>query len=245
MCGAAFPTDEGVGHIVGLPPFHLRLIQDARPVCERFGLLLAGGYALRAHGFTDRPSSNINFATSGEKPLPELVAELVAEFQRRGLTVEVLDTSPRLGRLVVTDEIGGQTCEVDLMWEALQDQPAFLDLCPAVGVDDAVGLKVRALHGRGLPRDFIDVASVSELYGFRRLEQLGAAHADEWRLEDLLQRLEAVDLLSEEAFTAYGLDEDRIRAVRRFAYAWAEDIGLRRVEDGDIEYDPFDTPEPD
>lgn len=230
---------------MGLQPFHLRLIQDARPVCERFGLLLAGGYALKAHGFTNRPSSNLNFATTGEKPLPELVAELAEEFHRRGLAVQMLDISARLGRLVVTDEIGGDACEVDLTLEALQNRPVFLDLCPVIGLDDAVGLKVRALHGRGLPRDFIDVASVSELYGFRRLEYLGALHDDEWRLEDLLQRLEAVDFLAEEAFAAYGLDEEQIRRVRRFAYAWVEDIKLRRVEDGDIAYDVADTPEPD
>jgi hypothetical protein len=230
---------------LGLPPFHFRLIQDARPVCERFGLLLAGGYALQAHGFTDRPSSNLDFATGGEKPVPELVAALAAGFQRTGLTVEVLESSPQLGRLIVTDKIHDQACEVGLAREALQSRPAFLDLCPVVGLDDAVGLKVRALHGRGLPRDFIDVASVSDLYGFRRLEHLGAVHTEDWSLEDLLQRLDSVELLAEESFAVYGLNEDRIRGIRRFAHAWAEDIKLRRVEEGDIDFDPSDLPEPD
>jgi hypothetical protein len=231
---------------MGLPPYHLRLIGSVRPVCERYGLLLAGGYALRAHGFTDRPNSDLNFVTSGETPLPEVTAHFVAALRRAGLAVDMRETGERMSRLVVAGEPDRQVCEIDLTREVLQDRPEPFDLCPVVGLDDAVGLKVRALHDRGLPRDFIDVAAVSDVYGFRRLEQLGAVHHDdEWRLEDLLQRLEAVDVLPEESFAAYGLDENRVHAVRRFAYAWAEDIKLRRVEDGDIDYDVADLPEPD
>ena len=32
----------------GLPPAHLRALLDGLPVFERYGLLLAGGYAFRA-----------------------------------------------------------------------------------------------------------------------------------------------------------------------------------------------------
>ena len=38
----------------GLPPAHLRVLLDGLPVFERYGLLLAGGYAFRAHERTVR-----------------------------------------------------------------------------------------------------------------------------------------------------------------------------------------------
>ncbi|MEZ0074028.1 hypothetical protein [Planotetraspora sp. GP83] len=228
-----------------MPPFHLRLIEDARAVSERYGLLLAGGYALSAHGYTERPAENLEFATTDETPLSEVAAELAGAFGRKGLAAKVCEVTARVARLVATDEVTGQACEVYLLREALRDRPAAEDPCPVVGLDDAVGLKVRALRDQGLPRDFADVAAVADLYSFRELEQLGALHDDEWRTDDLVQRLESVDLLADEAFTAYGLDEEGIRDVRRFAYAWAEDIKLRRVDDGDADYDDYDIPDLD
>ncbi len=40
----------------GLPAAHLRVLLDGLPVFERYGLLLAGGYAFRAHEILHRPS---------------------------------------------------------------------------------------------------------------------------------------------------------------------------------------------
>ncbi|SIR37843.1 hypothetical protein SAMN05421833_108166 [Microbispora rosea] len=221
------------------PPFHLRLIEDARPVLDRYGLLLAGGYALLAHGCTSRPVDDLTFATGGEAPLAEAGQALAEAFGSTGLSAEVCEAGARIGRVVVTDEITGQSCEVALLREPLRDRPADIGPCRVLGLDDAVGLKVRALQDRGLPRDFADVAAVSGLYSFRLLEQLGARYDDEWRVEDLVERLETVDLLADEAFG--GLDEEGVADVRRFAYAWAEDIKLRRVDDGDAEFD-LDVP---
>jgi hypothetical protein len=224
--------------------FHLRLVEDARAVLGRYGLLLAGGHAMRAHGCVERPVDDLTFATADETPLPDIAAAVAGAFQGKGLSAEVCETDPRMARVVVTDDITGQACEVGLLRESLTDRPAVLEPFPALGLDDAVGLAVRDLHNRALPRDFIDVASVAGLYPFRLLERLGASHEDEWRTEDLIERLETVDLLADEAFAAYGLDEERIAAVRRFAYAWVEDIKLRRVEDGDADFD-LDVPEVD
>ncbi|WP_433497512.1 nucleotidyl transferase AbiEii/AbiGii toxin family protein [Sphaerimonospora sp. CA-214678] len=229
---------------VELPPFHLRLVEDARAVLDRYGLLLAGGYALRAHGRTDRPVDDLTFATGDETPPAEIAEAMAAAFRATGLAAEVGESGRRTGRVVATDVITGQTCEVTLLGEVLRDRHAAVEPCPVVGLDDVVGLKVRALHDRGLPRDFADVASVSDLYGFRSLERLGARHDDDWRTEHLIERLETVDLLADEAFGDYGLDEERIAEVRRFVYAWVEDIKLRRVDDGDAEFD-LDIPEID
>ncbi|MFC0862930.1 hypothetical protein ACFHYQ_11560 [Sphaerimonospora cavernae] len=191
-----------------------------------------------------RPVDGLTFATAAETPLAEVADTVAAALRTTGLSAEAAETGSRMGRVAVTDEITGRMCEVNLLREALRDRPSIVEPCPVVGLDDAVGLRVRALHGRGLARDFVDVASVSDLYGFRTLERLGARHDDDWRTEDLAERLETVDLLADEVFAECGLDEEWIAEVRRFAYAWVEDIKLRRVDDGDAEFD-VDIPEVD
>jgi hypothetical protein len=46
--------------------------------------------------------------------------------------------------------------EVDLLKEAI-GQPALMEIGPVLAFDDAVRLKVRALHERAAHRDFIDI----------------------------------------------------------------------------------------
>ncbi|MEU7898569.1 hypothetical protein AB0B45_37620 [Nonomuraea sp. NPDC049152] len=228
-----------------LPAFHARLVEATRDVRERRGLLLAGGHAMNAHGLTDRPSDDLVLATGLGTPLSEVAEDLAAELRRHGLSLTAVDVTERLARMVVRDEVSGERCAVSVLKEALRDRPLALEPYRVVGQDDAVGLKVRALHGRGLPRDFIDVAAAAERYSFRELERLGAAYEEDWLLDDLIQRLESVDLLADEAFMAYGVDEERLHEIRRFAYAWVEEIKLRRADDGDAEHDDADVPEVD
>ncbi|MEV4748748.1 hypothetical protein ACFQVD_22220 [Streptosporangium amethystogenes subsp. fukuiense] len=111
------------------------------------------------------------------------------------------------------------------------------------GPEAEVGPRVWALHERGLARDVIDVASVSEPYGFRELEHLARLHDEGFSLAELVMRLEFVALIADEDFEAHGVAGERLREIRRFAGAWVEDIGLRRAEEGDIDHD--DVPDPD
>ncbi|GII01181.1 nucleotidyl transferase AbiEii/AbiGii toxin family protein [Planobispora takensis] len=229
---------------MGFPPFQEKILRVAMPACDRFGLVLAGGHAMRMHGLTDRPSRDLDFATAAETPLPEVADGLAETFRQAGFEVTTHEVTPRMGRLLVTDPLTGQSCEFDLLREALQHGPVTIGDLSVVGLADAVGLKMRALHERSLARDVIDVAAVSELYGFRELERLARLHNEEFSLEELVMRLEFVDLIADEEFEAYGLDEERIREIRRFATAWVEDIKLRRADEGDAEYDS-DVPDLD
>lgn len=218
-----------------LPPFHRRVLDAVLPLCDKYGLLLAGGYAMRAHGLVDRPSQDLDFATANALPLPEIADALVTAFRTLDFETETIEATPRMARLMVSDAATRQSCELDLLKEALQRPPVLLDLIPVVGLDDAVGMKVRALHGRSVPRDLIDVAALAQQYGFRDLERLGAIHDEDFSIHELAMRLQATELLADELFEAYGLDAAAIAQVRRFAFEWLEDIKQRRVEDGDIE----------
>jgi len=200
---------------------------------------------MRAHGLVNRPSQDLDFATAHSMPLPEIATAVATAYRALGFEATMIEATPRMARMTILDPVTQHECELDLLKEALQQRPVLLDLIPVVALDDAVGLKVRALYGRSVPRDLIDVAAAGQHYGFRDLERLGALHEEEFSTGELAIRLQATELLADEMFEAYGMDAEAIARVRQFAFDWLEDIKLRRVEDGDIDawLDPAAYPE--
>ncbi|WP_203837707.1 hypothetical protein [Winogradskya humida] len=131
-----------------------------------------------------------------------------------------------MARLEVTT--GGEMCEVDLLKEAI-GPPVLLDIGPVLALDDAVGLKVGALHDRAMHRDFIDVyaAHVRGGYSLRDLERLGAAHLPEFSLVDLMDRLGAAELRADARFFDYGLSETELHELRMWAAGCLDDLRER------------------
>jgi hypothetical protein len=82
--------------------------------------VLAGGYAVRAHGLVNRPSKDVDFATDSFRPLDEITDVLADAYRAHGFEVEKARGTPPMARLDVTDPSTGQTCAVDLMKMALQ-----------------------------------------------------------------------------------------------------------------------------
>jgi hypothetical protein len=185
------------------------------------GLVLAGGYALAAYDIVDRPSQDIDFATATALPLRLVADRLAAAYREAGYAAEVIESTPRMARLLVSTASGA--CEVDLLKEAI-GPPAQLTIGPVLAFDDAVGLKVRALHDRAAHRDFIDVHAAYSRHGWHDLETLAARHTAGFSLEELANRLGAIDELDEETFAAYGLSETDISALNTWAAAWESNI---------------------
>ena len=48
-----------------MDPFHERLARVALKVTASYGFALAGGYAVQAHGFLDRPSADVDLFCRG------------------------------------------------------------------------------------------------------------------------------------------------------------------------------------
>lgn len=130
-----------------------------------------------------------------------------------------------------------RTCAIDLMKEPLQRTPVVMDLYTVASLDDMVGMKVAALHGRGLPRDLIDVCSTRDLYGFADLERLGALFEDGFCLQNLAFRLETGLTMDNPIFMDYGLNVEQVQQLRRFALDRYTDLSLRLAE-ADIAPDP-------
>ncbi|MBZ9641578.1 hypothetical protein K8369_19725, partial [Streptomyces sp. PSKA30] len=131
---------------------------------------------------------------------------------------------------LATDATPGEACGLDTLKEICPRPPAQTDAGPTLSRDDAVGLKVRALHDRGFPRDVIDVFSARELYTIGELERLGAQHDEEFDLEELHGRLEAVDFTSDHEYAAYDMSLGQITELRAWVQDWVDDLGLRLTE---------------
>jgi nucleotidyltransferase AbiEii toxin of type IV toxin-antitoxin system len=95
------------------------LVDAALPVCARYGLGVAGGYAVKAHGLVERPSEDIDFATETAAPIEEIVAALAAAYRSVGFEVQVLDAEGRKGHLLVTFPFG-RTYRVHVLKEPMR-----------------------------------------------------------------------------------------------------------------------------
>ncbi|MEU7569780.1 nucleotidyl transferase AbiEii/AbiGii toxin family protein [Micromonospora sp. NPDC049240] len=205
---------------------HLHLLRIGFQAGDDLGLVLAGGYALAAHELLRRPSRDIDFATATALPLASVADRLAEAYQAAGHDCRVVEATPRMARLMVSGPAGD--CEVDLLKEAI-GPPVELHVGPVLALQDAVGLKVRALHDRAAHRDYIDVRAANRLMTCAEMESLAARHTAGFSLHDLADRLGGIDELDVETFVAYGLGEDDIGELRRWAHRWEADIQTRLV----------------
>jgi hypothetical protein len=108
---------------------HRELARIAFTAGGDLGLMLAGGYAIRAHGLTERPSGDLDLATSANLDLPAIVDRLSEAFRRGGFDIQLIESKPRMARLQVTR--GAAVCEVDLLKEAV-GPPSLFELGPVL-----------------------------------------------------------------------------------------------------------------
>ncbi|MFB9723517.1 nucleotidyl transferase AbiEii/AbiGii toxin family protein [Planobispora longispora] len=74
-------------------------MRAALPVCDRYGLVLAGGYAIKAHGLVTRPSDDIDFATASAAPMEEITASLAHAYRQAGVNAQVISAEGRKGHV--------------------------------------------------------------------------------------------------------------------------------------------------
>ncbi|WP_422734284.1 nucleotidyl transferase AbiEii/AbiGii toxin family protein [Micromonospora sp. WMMD558] len=203
---------------------HQRLLVIGFNAGDELGLMLAGGYAMSAHELLDRPSQDIDFATATALPLITVVDRLARAYRDAGYETKVVEVTPRMARMVVSDTTA--SCEVDLLKEGL-GPPARLAIGPVVAFEDAVGLKMRALHDRAAHRDYIDIRAANARLTWMEMEHLGARHTAGFSLEELADRLGGVVERDPRTFLSYGLNEAAIEVLCRWALAWESDIRSR------------------
>ncbi|WP_411105029.1 nucleotidyl transferase AbiEii/AbiGii toxin family protein [Streptomyces sp. cmx-4-9] len=225
---------------MNLSNLHRRLLAAVIDIGAPYPLVLTGGYAVQAHGLVDRLSQDLDVATEDPSPMAEIVGVLEAGLIARGWQVRVIDVDSLSARLLATDAESGDMCEVDVLKEHFWAPPTQTEYGPVLAFDSVIGTKVRALADRGAVRDLIDVHAASRHRSTAELEGLGERHGrDEFRLEDLRDRLVGADWADDSEFAAYGLTDDETAELRSWAQNWADDLNrrLHQHDDDDQGYE--------
>ncbi|WP_458244668.1 hypothetical protein [Streptomyces sp. MAI_2237] len=217
-----------------------RLLADVLAAGAPYRLALAGDHALHAHGLTGHPGRerNLEFATEHAEDMGRIVAVLRAGLWGRGRQAGAWETGALSARLIVTEPDGGEEYEVGVAKEVLWRPPVPTGHGLALSLEDAVGIKVRSLAGRGLVGDLIGVRAAADRWSLPELEELGRRHApDGFDLGDLRMRLTGTDWIDDTDFAVHGLDAPAIDELRRWAQRWADEIGEQLCEAGAPEED--------
>ncbi|WP_018547739.1 hypothetical protein [Streptomyces sp. LaPpAH-108] len=228
---------------MSLPASHRRLLADVVTAGVPYALVLAGGYALQAHGVVTRAHGNLDFATESGTGLEAIARELAGVLEARGRVVRSGAVGALTAELTVTDPPTGEEVGLALHKEALWGPAELTGYGPALSLADAVGTKIRALYDRGAAVDLIDARAAAERFSLPELEELGRRHAyDAFDLPTLQSRLTGTDFYADGEFLRYGLPRHEVAPLRAWAQHWSDDIGERLLEDG---ADPDQMSDPD
>lgn len=211
-----------------MEPRHERIARIALAAGARYGLALAGGYAVSAHGMGNRPSGDVDLFTSWQHrgEFSELAAAVITALEAAGYKVSVIMSAETFARLILADPEGGAEEKVELSVDWRAHEPVHLAIGPVLHVDDAVANKVCALFGRALARDFLDVdaAVMSGRYTREQLLEL-AAEADHG-FDRLLfaDALGALTQITDAAFADYRTDPGTIADMRHRFAQWRREL---------------------
>ena len=193
---------------------------------ERYGFALAGGYAVQAAGFLQRPSEDIDLFTVWERrgEFETAAGAIVDAYLAAGLSVEAERRHDTFTRLTVSD--GVQTAKVELGVDMRANEPVRISIGPVLHPDDAVANKMGALYERALARDFIDIDAVlqSGRYDRRALLQLAERSDITFDRSVFADALAQAQLLDADDFAQYGLVGEDLDGLRHRFAAWRAEL---------------------
>jgi hypothetical protein len=113
-----------------MEPRHERIARIALAAGGRYGLALAGGYAVSAHGMGSRPSGDVDLFTSWQRrgEFPELAAAVIAALESAGYKATVIMSAETFRRLILTDPADGSEEKVELSVDWRAHEPVQLDV---------------------------------------------------------------------------------------------------------------------
>jgi hypothetical protein len=208
---------------------HVRLTRLALAAAAEDGFVLAGGYAVQAHGILKRVSDDVDLFTNQSDPAKfDAAVDAVRDaYTSDGLTVEVVRSGSTFARLLVTDECGRQTkVEMGRDWRA--EPPVMMAIGPVLHPDDAVANKVSALYSRAEARDYVDVhaALTSGRYTSDHLLRLAQERDPGFDRTMFIQALRASRRWDDRDYAQYNLDAEAVAGLRSAIESWADQLEL-------------------
>lgn len=192
------------------------------------GFVLAGAGAIRQHGFTERPTQDVDLFTGPATTRDEFQAA-VATARRvliaSGFEVTVSRAADFFARLHLSER-GQQILEVDfgINWRA--DAPVMMSVGPVLSERDAVAGKLAAVYSRGEVRDYLDLDSIrmSGRYTDGDLLALGREHDEGFEVGLFAAQLSQLAGILPTQALEYGVTADAFTEVQDRTLAWAIEL---------------------
>ncbi len=209
----------------GLDGFQAEIAEVALRVIGHQGFALAGAGALVVHGLISRPTQDLDLFSPSEGGPGQASASLLAALGGAGCQVRVLEPAEQHGGEFLRLQVqrGEHVVDIDLARDWRQHPPVHMQIGPVLHIDDAVASKVTAMIGRGLPRDYIDVAAALGRYDRGALLRLAFHRDPGLRVLDVAHCMQLLDRLPDAPFADYGLTGDDVRRVRHEFRDWPRD----------------------
>jgi predicted nucleotidyltransferase component of viral defense system len=204
---------------MSLDPLHEELARIALALPEARQLALAGGGAMLAHGFVDRPTYDIDLFTPDADEVAAVTHALTNELRDRGYGVEVTRLAKTFAHLDVTS-VDGRQCGVEIAQDARLYEAVMLRFGRVIARDELAANKVLALFARAYARDLVDVDALAQHYPYERLLELAAANDagfDRRRFNEAVAR--AVDR-SDADYAEVGVRGEALERLRERAREW-------------------------
>jgi hypothetical protein len=206
--------------------FHQRLARIGLAAAERYGFALAGGYAVQAAGFLQRPSEDVDLFTVWERrgEFDTAAAAITEAYLAEGLQVETERRHDTFTRLTVSD--GVQTAKVELGVDLRANEPVRIAVGPVLHPDDAVTNKMGCLYERALARDFIDVDATLRSGRYDREALLRLAERADITFDRLLfaEAIAQAQFLDADDFAQYGVTGEHLDGLRQGFAAWRREL---------------------
>nr|BFE58744.1 hypothetical protein GCM10020063_032700 [Dactylosporangium thailandense] len=207
-------------------PFYTDVARVALAVAERHGFVLGGGFAWLMNGLVERPTEDVDLFTDTDGAAGAAADAVCAALREAGYTVheeeadDLLELFAGFDQREFTVGDGTQTVRLTLSRLDRQHSPVMMDVGPVMHLDDLIATKVAALINRREVRDYIDVAAAMERYSVGTLLELARRQDPALEFDDVVAAGHYLDRLDDGRFAFYGLDEQRIAALRHRLRDW-------------------------
>ncbi|WP_433199460.1 nucleotidyl transferase AbiEii/AbiGii toxin family protein [Dactylosporangium sp. CS-047395] len=207
-------------------PFYTDVARVALAVAEEHGFVLGGGFAWLMNGLVERPTEDVDLFTDTDGAAGAAADAVCAALRAAGYTVheeeadDLLELFAGFDQREFTVGDGTQTVRLTLSRLDRRHSPVMMDVGPVMHLDDLIATKVAALINRREVRDYIDVAAAMERYSLGELLELARRQDPALEFADVLAAGRYLDRLDDGRFAFYGLDADRIAALRLRLRDW-------------------------
>ncbi|GAA3286175.1 MULTISPECIES: nucleotidyl transferase AbiEii/AbiGii toxin family protein [Dactylosporangium] len=206
--------------------FYTDVARVALTVADKHGFVLGGGFAWLMNGLVERPTEDVDLFTDTDGAAGAAADAVCAALREAGYTVheeeadDLLELFAGFDQREFTVAGGAQTVRLSLSRLDRRHSPVMMDVGPVMHLEDLIATKVAALVNRREVRDYIDVAAAMERYSVGELLELARRQDPALEFADVIAAGRYLDRLDDGRFAFYGLDAERIAALRGRLRDW-------------------------